>query len=922
MAASIIAGLGTVAFAGPQGAYVLAVQRTGFSLFAASTATYAVLGAISKQLLQEEEFMSASGVNFNVRDPESSRKIVYGKTRIGGTIVFFNTSDTDNNYLHMVIAVAGHEIESFEEVYFGEEKVWENGSYLNDWDDHCLLNFHDGSQTTADSTLVNAATGFTNDHKLLDTAYIYARLDYDPEKFTTGVPNISCVIKGKKVYDPRTSTTAWSENPALILNDYLTDTKYGLGEDAINIDATALTTAANLCDNNIQIISGENVSSQKRYTCNGILDTASSLKSNVENILTSMLGSLHWADGKFYMQGFDYVDPVSDAIDEDILVAPIKVSTKRSRSTLYNTVKGTFVSEENNYIVSDYPAQSIASYATDDGEEVAMDLTLPMTNENRRAQRLAYITLKKSRLQMSINMQLNLSGLKYKVGDNVKVVNTRFGWTTNSPKIFEITNLRIVPDPEKGIVVEIDAVENADIDDWSGTDLINYVVPTPPNVYTGTTVVAPTNLKIYAHDGKRKDGIKKVKISWDGVEESDGVTPYEPYFKQYIVEVTNNTAGKFNINKTYKTIHTNELIDIHSRPRSQKNATVTTTIKVFAENIRGYKSSPLTKTNVKSDVVYPEEPIPVSKTIYGTEASPSSALLSQKAQQAGIQVYNGTELLYTQLDANNDPIDSAQYVFTTENFEVISNTDLFSEEVDTTANPELVTNGTFSDTSSWTFVPDTRGSITGGQMVFSTDSGTCLGVQTLTTDDIGEHTLTFNVNSLDTASTTIYKVKVKEGGADIFETDITSTGTKTINFTSQNRNLQLLFFKFGGTDGASIDNVSVKATLPDAIQEYTLFLPDTVTETVTFSHAETDVIDLDANGQASTTGVTKTYTGFSSPVNLFGRKYVKVLLQRSTDNPGISQQTVTVTATWTTTGGDADEAKEAKAELLMTARVI
>ena len=913
MAGSVFSGLASALLAGSKGIVLFGKTFTGFAAFAAATATYAILGAVSRSLFGQPEYDTMEGVNFNVRDPASTRKLVYGKARIGGTIVFFNTSDTDNNYLHMVIAVAGHEIESYEEVYFGDEKVWENGSYLNDWDDHCLLSFHDGSQTTADQTLVGAATGWSNSHKLLDTAYIYARLDYDRTKYVSGVPNISCVIKGKKVYDPRDSSTVWSDNPALILNDYLKDTKYGLGESASKIDTTALTTAANICDENMPIGGGSN---QKKYTCDGVLDTASSIKSNVENILTSMMGSLHWSDGKFYMLAQKYVTPVADAIDEDVIVAPIKVSTKRSRSSLYNSVKGKFVSTENNYVVADYPTQSVAQYVTDDGEELALDLTLPMTTENKRAQRIAYLTMKKSRLQMSINMQLNLSGLKYKVGDNVKVVNSRFGWTTGSPKIFEITNLRIVPDPERGILVEIDAVENEDVDDWTGTSAGSFVVPTAPDVYTGTEVVAPTNLKVYAYDKRNRKGIKKVKIVWDGVEEADGATPYEPYFKQYVIKVI---SDRNSINRTYYTTSTDHLVDISSREDTKFSHT--TDIEVYAENVRGYLSSALSVTGLKATTLYPEEPLEPTLTFYGTQATPTEEYLSQLVRDHGVQVQNGLEILYVQVDGNNDPVNSAEYQFTTENFIVVPTTNEYDEEVDISAVPELVTNGTFSDTSAWVIPSNSQWTITGGNLFCPNTAGSAFVWQDIQTDTIGNHTVSFNTETYSGQQD--FFCIIYENGVNIKQVQINTYGTQTFDFTSQNRNIQLVFVRVGSTESITIDNVSLKAKLNDAVQEYTLFLPESVTQAVTFAHSESDEIHLDANGNTSTAGVTETYTGFPSGLTDAGRKYVKVKLERSTANVGFSQLKTTVTATWTdTTAGVGDTVKQAEAEIFLTARVI
>ena len=94
-------------------------------------------------------------------------------------------------------------------------------------------------------------------------------------------------------------------------------------------------------------------------------------------------------------------------------------------------------------------------------------------------------------------------------------------------------------------------------------------------------------------------------------------------------------------------------------------------------------------------------------------------------------------------------------------------------------------------------------------------------------------------------------------------------------------------------------------------------MPESVTETVTFAHAETDKDGVPA------TGVTETYTGFPSGLTDAGRKYVKVKLERSTANVGFSQLKTTVTATWTdTTAGVGDTVKQAEAEIFLTARVI
>jgi hypothetical protein len=67
-------------------------------------------------------------------------------------------------------------------------------------------------------------------------------------------------VKGRLVLDTRTSTTAWSANPALCLMDFLKDVEYGCGMDGSLIDTASFNAAADICD--------QVVSSAPRYSLN------------------------------------------------------------------------------------------------------------------------------------------------------------------------------------------------------------------------------------------------------------------------------------------------------------------------------------------------------------------------------------------------------------------------------------------------------------------------------------------------------------------------------------------------------------------------------------------------------------------------------------------------------------------------------
>jgi hypothetical protein len=465
-----------------------------------------------------------SGRSVTSRDAAHSRKIVYGRARIGGNLVYLESSGADKKYLWLVIVVAGHEIDAYEEVWFNDIKIWDGGSFVGDWGSYVSIGFHKGDQTTADSALVAASSKWTSDHKLLDTAYMAIQLTYDVDKFANGLPNISTVLRGKKVLNPATSTTAWSQNTALCIYDYLRDTKYGLGESAANILTSSVTAAAAVCDEDIALSAG---GTQKRYTMDGVVDTASSIKSNIDSMLGAMIGRLVFSSGKFEIHAGEYLTP-NYTVDESVAVGEISIQTKQSRRNAYNSVKGVFLSEQDNFILADYPAQISSTYATQDGDPIYLDMPLPFTVNNIRAQRIAKLALFRSRQQEAITIPCNLSALRFKIGDNIYVTNARLGY---SNKVFEVVGYTMDFTSEGQIVVNVDAIETApSIWDWTISDEEVYLGAGEVELYDGLTAVAPTSLNITGDSFLNSDGTFNTTFNVAWTDADDAFTDH------YVVE--------------------------------------------------------------------------------------------------------------------------------------------------------------------------------------------------------------------------------------------------------------------------------------------------------------------------------------------------------------------------------------------------
>ena len=505
---------------------------TGITAILISGAVAGGLSFITRALTPKPKIPSfsggaESGRTLNVREPAVSRKIIYGRTRVGGAIVFMESTGNKNEFLHIVIAVAGHEIDGYEKVFFNDELVWDNGTFQENYADFVRLNFATGNQTTADSDLVSESSSWTADHKLLGTAYIYARLKYNQDQFPSGLPQITAVVRGKKVLDPRDGTTAFSQNPALCVNDYLTDVQYGLMESSTSVDQARLIIAANECDESVNITGG----SHQRYRLDGLLDTASSRKDNVEEMLTAMAGKLIYSGGKYIIQAGSYVTPTV-TIDEDSIVGPISIQTKQSRRTLYNGVKGLFVSEDDNYVAADYPPQISSSFQSDDGDPIYLDVPLPFTTNDKRAQRLAKLALLKSRQQTSIIIPVNMAGLKFKAGDNIKVTNARLGY---SEKPFEVIGYGIDLGTDGQIIVNVEAIETApEIFDFNVSDEKDFTSAGQLNIYNGLTTQPPTNLRVSDTTLVGNDGsiIASLLLEWDASQDAF-VDRYEIQYQRF-----------------------------------------------------------------------------------------------------------------------------------------------------------------------------------------------------------------------------------------------------------------------------------------------------------------------------------------------------------------------------------------------------
>ncbi|TXL70098.1 hypothetical protein FHP25_35850 [Vineibacter terrae] len=400
------------------------------------------LGMLQRALTKKPK-MKGDGIDtkVTVRQPNAPWRVIYGKTRVGGTYAFVHCTD-NNQHLHLVIMLAGHEVEEIGDIWFDDEVVPLDGAgnATGKYAGYVRVKKALGTadQVAFADLVAEAGDKWTANHRLRGRSALYVRLKHSQDKFPNGVPNISAVVKGRKVYDPRTATTAWTDNAALCAADYISNRAFGLSAAyGTEIEEDWLSAAANVSDEDVPLAGG---GTEKRYTINGAFDVDQKPVDILTDLLNAMAGRAFHAGGRWRVRAGAWMAPTV-TLDEHDLRGPFKVQTMLSRRDNFNAVKGQYISPDNRYQESDFPAVVSATFqAQDGGERVFKDIRLPFTNTASKAQRLAKIELLRARQPVTLTrVPFHLSAYRVQCGDTVGMTNARMGWTAKAFDIDEAT---------------------------------------------------------------------------------------------------------------------------------------------------------------------------------------------------------------------------------------------------------------------------------------------------------------------------------------------------------------------------------------------------------------------------------------------------------------------------------------------------
>lgn len=351
-----------------------------------------------------------------LRAAAASRTVVYGTTVASGIMTFAEEEAGDQDegeWLHMALVLASHPLEGIGDIWLGDDNVVH-------YTENVTWEFHNNRQTV-DPFMKKNCRSWKDDMIGKGIAWLRLSFKFDAEKFPSGLPNVKVLKKGRRVYDPRSGETVFSDNAALVILDYF---RTYLKRKDENINWDQFKEAANICD---EFVTNADNTTERRYRINGEFEVDEAPAKILDAMLEACGGELTYIGGKHGLLVGAYYGPAIMTLDESCIAGDIKIIPETSYKERTNTITGTFVDPKQNYVEADFPPVVVKEWVEKDGGEITQDMDFRFVTSEYQAQRLANIILRRKRVGRTIEVPCNMKGYKFRPGMYVNVTISNIG---------------------------------------------------------------------------------------------------------------------------------------------------------------------------------------------------------------------------------------------------------------------------------------------------------------------------------------------------------------------------------------------------------------------------------------------------------------------------------------------------------------
>ncbi|MEF2550008.1 hypothetical protein VQ042_01345 [Aurantimonas sp. A2-1-M11] len=365
----------------------------------------------------------------------------YGRMKVAGPLAFYESRDGS---LYKAVLISSREIDGYEQLFLNDRPVTTDaggsiGEFGAGGDLKWIDMFLGTDSQAASSRLTSAFSEWTSAHRLRGTAYLVVKLkapgsEYFQEVYPSGEDQVSALIRGAKVYDPRKDSTVaggsgshrhsnkatweWSDNAALVILDYLTH-EDGYSRAIAKMDLPSFIAMANLCDEAVPLAAG---GTERRYRVATSVTLTEARKDVLARLLEACDGRLFpTQDGKVSIRGGKWEAPTV-TIDADaghIIETNFAPPDAMSR---FNELSIQYLDPALGYIENEgTPWQDVDDIAAT-GQLVTVPADMVQVPSHSQARRLAKIRMARENSDWVGEIAANLAGLNV-IGERVITLN-------------------------------------------------------------------------------------------------------------------------------------------------------------------------------------------------------------------------------------------------------------------------------------------------------------------------------------------------------------------------------------------------------------------------------------------------------------------------------------------------------------------
>lgn len=456
--------------------------------------------------------------------PDAARDIVYGRVRKGGTVSFHGVThasatpssfpNQDAYVYHYVVALAGHECDAIEEIWWGDYQLTldGNGDEQGTYAGVMRVTQHLGAwDQAADAELIASITELDSNFRGRNVCYLYFQLLGSGKLGNKKIENVSAVIRGRKIYQPRNpahvltdpDTWEYSSNPVDCAADLYTGAQIRDSTGALipmtgfdvdpskRVDWDKQEIFSAICDETITLTVG----TQNRFECHGVLSANEGSASQMSKLLSSMGGRAINFGGKYaFMPAYARTSVMS--FGQDNFLSRVNVSLGSEASNIYTAATGLYIDAERNFTATNSNLVVSSTFETAlNGKRRTRELQLPFVANHTQVERLCKLAIGDSSQQKTFKLLLDFSALALEVGDVISVTHDVAGWVS---KQFEVVAWKLKIDPLKdqnGVEVSLKEYD-ASIFSWSSGEQTDLNAEVPSSIPSVALVAAPVSLTV------------------------------------------------------------------------------------------------------------------------------------------------------------------------------------------------------------------------------------------------------------------------------------------------------------------------------------------------------------------------------------------------------------------------------------------